>query len=208
MAGAAVDDWLPAVSDMRSQAERLNRLLNNLLLLARLDIGTETESEPIFVMPTLNRVVEEHQRRFSSRQINVTNNSRRFNVDGVQTRIPAFGQETYVEQVIANLLNNAEKYSSTSEPIDVEVLSGRKWRLVRVMDRGIGLKMEDIPHIFDPFYRSDEARKRADGLGIGLAVCKRLVEVQGGRIWARPRAGGGSEFGFALKLALGEETTI
>jgi len=69
-----------------------------------------------------------------------------------------------------------------------------------VLDRGIGLPPGEVD-IFAPFYRAEEARTRAAGVGIGLSVCRRLAEVLGGRMWAVAREGGGSEFGFSLPLA-------
>ena len=70
-----------------------------------------------------------------------------------------------------------------------------------MLDRGIGLDGTDMEQLFTAFYRSESARSHSAGLGIGLAACKRVVESLGGRVWAAPREGGGSEFGFALPLA-------
>ncbi|HLQ48668.1 MAG TPA: ATP-binding protein, partial [Candidatus Dormibacteraeota bacterium] len=72
---------------------------------------------------------------------------------------------------------------------------------VIVLDRGIGLGDTDPERLFVAFFRTDEAKRYTSGIGVGLAVCRRMLEVQGGRIWARPRDGGGAEFGFALPLA-------
>ena len=72
---------------------------------------------------------------------------------------------------------------------------------VAVLDRGIGLDGVASERIFEPFYRSEGARIAANGLGIGLALCQRVVTALGGRIWARPRDGGGAEIGFSLPVA-------
>ena len=72
--------------------------------------------------------------------------------------------------------------------------------MVLVQDRGIGFGDTSPDTIFEPFYRSQEARVAASGLGIGLALCQRIVDALGGRIWANPRDGGGAEIGFALPV--------
>ena len=70
-----------------------------------------------------------------------------------------------------------------------------------VLDRGIGLDEQAGANLFEPFYRGERARSTAGGVGIGLAVCRRIVHLLGGRIWARARDEGGAEFGFALPIA-------
>ena len=70
-----------------------------------------------------------------------------------------------------------------------------------VLDRGIGI-MADMERLFTPFFRSSRARGMASGTGVGLAVCRRVIEAQGGTIWAKQREGGGSEFGFHLQAAI------
>jgi signal transduction histidine kinase len=78
--------------------------------------------------------------------------------------------------------------------------------VVRVLDRGAGIDDTEIEAIFTPFYRSARTADVAEGIGIGLSVCKRLVEAMGGVIWAISRDGGGTEFGFSLPLAREEES--
>jgi two-component system sensor histidine kinase VicK len=75
---------------------------------------------------------------------------------------------------------------------------------VKVLDEGIGLADESTERLFELFYRSPGATRQASGAGIGLFVCRQLIESMGGRIWARRREGRGSEFGFALPVL--EET--
>ena len=84
----------------------------------------------------------------------------------------------------------------------VEVSSDDQEACVAVLDRGIGIGDADPDQLFTAFYRTEAAKMRTAGLGIGLAVCQRIVDSLGGRIWARPREGGGTEAGFALPLAV------
>ncbi len=81
----------------------------------------------------------------------------------------------------------------------------RRAGITHVLDRGIGIADDDAGSVFTPFYRTDEARLKASGMGVGLAVCKRIVEAQGGRVWAGPRDGGGADVGFALPLSSDRE---
>ena len=89
---------------------------------------------------------------------------------------------------------------SVETPITVEVRRDEHEVTVIVADRGPGIPEDQVEHLFEPFCRAPGANRRAAGLGIGLAVCKRLVEAQGGEIWARNRPDGGAEFGFSLPI--------
>jgi signal transduction histidine kinase len=112
---------------------------------------------------------------------------------------PVMGDETGIRQVTHNLISNALKYSPRGSTVEVQVQTGKDDDvIVRVLDRGPGLSGTDAAHVFEPFYRGSETAETASGVGIGLFVCQRLVEAMGGRIWTRPRDGGGSEFGFSL----------
>jgi two-component system sensor histidine kinase KdpD len=114
---------------------------------------------------------------------------------------PVIGDETSIRQVTHNLISNALKYSPAGAPIEVHVETTDADEVaVRVLDRGPGLSASESTQVFEAFYRGRATESAAPGLGIGLFVCQRLVEVMGGRIWTKPREGGGSEFGFALDV--------
>jgi signal transduction histidine kinase len=115
-------------------------------------------------------------------------------------RRPVLFRSGYLELVIDNLLANAEKYSPSDAPITVQLQRTDEEVRVRILDLGAGIDPSDVDRLFEPFFRSQATSQRASGMGIGLAVCKRIIESQGGRVWARPRADAGSEFGFCVPV--------
>ena len=140
----------------------------------------------------VERIVARHRRQGGARVYDI--------VSAGDPR-PIEFSDAALEQVIENLMSNAEKYSPPDEPIVIEIERQSGEVRVRVLDRGPGISAQDAERLFEPFYRSIATNGRAQGIGIGLAVCKRLIDAHGGAIWAHPRAGGGAEFGFALPIA-------
>jgi PAS domain S-box-containing protein len=173
-----------ALDDIQQDAVRLHQIIENLLILARLERGREIEMEPLLLPRVIDKVVADHRARFPRREIVV---------DAQADMTPVTGAEVYLEQVLRNLLSNAEKYSPPHMPMEVRAWCEARACVLEVRDRGIGIPPEERAHIFDTFWRS-EATSHVAGVGIGLAVCKRLVEVQGGEIAYIPRDGGGSVF--------------
>ena len=108
------------------------------------------------------------------------------------------GEEIYVGQVIQNLLSNAAKYSPAGTTIRLTASSEDGGVTIRVLDEGSGIADGSANQLFDLFYRDPSASRQAAGAGIGLFVCRQLVEGLGGRIWARRRPTVGAEFGFWL----------
>src|SRR5262249_38318718 len=106
------------------------------------------------------------------------------------------GDSIRLEQIISNLLNNASKYSDTGAQIRLRVEASEKWVTVRVQDNGVGISPEVMPHIFDLFSQADDSLARTQGgLGIGLTVVKRLVEMHGGSVEVYSQGTGlGAEF--------------
>ncbi|PPD58438.1 sensor histidine kinase [Dehalogenimonas etheniformans] len=104
-----------------------------------------------------------------------------------------------IEQVLRNLFANALHYSSSGSKVTVRLEQKDDGVLVSVIDTGIGISAEDLPHIFDRFYRVDRSRARATGgSGLGLAIVKQLVEAHGGRVRVESEPGKGSKFSFSL----------
>ena len=179
------------VSDIAEDSERLLGIIENLLLLTRLGSGTKPDVEPQVLNHVVRKAIDTFTRRHEGRRVTFLGVGRLLIVDADRTNI---------ELLIENLLSNADKYSPPTTDIDVVLQVKGREAQVLVLDRGIGLAEEDADALFAPFYRAVTAKKQANGIGVGLAVCKRVIESHGGRIWAKPRDGGGSEFGFALPI--------
>ena len=190
--------------DIEAEAERLYRLTEDLLVLTRVERGTlDIGLEPVAMPRVLERVIASEQERWPLTTIELV----------VQPGIPiALGDNTYIEQLIRNLVGNAAKYAPEGGTVQVVATStqagspGGEEIEVRVLDRGPGLAEGDAEHLFKLFYRSPLTEKKAPGAGIGLFVCNHLAQALGGRLWARNREeGGGAEFGFSLKPYVAEE---
>jgi signal transduction histidine kinase len=105
-------------------------------------------------------------------------------------------------QVLRNLIDNALKYSPDGSSIEVKVISERGNVTVSVADHGHGIPAENLPLVFERFYRVDRSRSRSTGgSGLGLAIAKQLVEAQGGNIRAESQPGAGSTFSFTLPVS-------
>ena len=106
-----------------------------------------------------------------------------------------------IRQVVDNLLDNAVKYSENGTAVVVRVRRSGGELIISVSDEGRGIPAEEIEHIFDRMYRLEERlSENPSGLGLGLSLCKAIVETHRGRIWAESKVGKGSTFHFALPL--------
>ena len=104
-----------------------------------------------------------------------------------------------LERILMNLLSNALKYSPAGSEVTIAAERSNEQVIVSIVDRGIGIAPAELPHVFERFYRTKEARK-AEGLGLGLYITKMLVEAHGGRIWVESEMGKGSAFSFILPM--------
>jgi signal transduction histidine kinase len=185
-------------ADIEAESERLYRLVEDMMVLARFE-RTKAETvadEPLLLQRILPRLIAAERVGWPGRD---------FTLDMPPDLMTVRGDQTYVDQVVRNLLGNAAKYSPADTVIEVTAEAGEDEVIVRVLDRGAGFADDEAERLFEPYYRSPKVVGVAIGAGIGLSVCRRLVETMGGRIWAKRRQGGGSEFGFALRVLHGEE---
>jgi PAS domain S-box-containing protein len=176
-----------SISMLVENADRLAAVVDNMLSLAQISHERLT-TEPVLVAASVSHAVARHQRRFPGRMIETSVEPSIMNANAAS-----------VDQVLENLLSNAEKYSPSSGLIEVEARIACDTVAISIRDEGEGLDVEEIDHYFASFFRSKRRRHdQKPGAGLGLTVCKLLIEAQGGQIWARPRPSGGSEFGFEL----------
>jgi PAS domain S-box-containing protein len=180
------------LNDVRAEAERLHRLVEDLLVLTRVERGRlEVEAEPLEPRRLLERVVAAEVPELPSIRISLD----------LEPHLPIVaGEATYVEQVLRNLLGNAAKYTRPGTRVVVSARAEMDGVAFRVTDAGPGLSADSLERIFELFYRDPERARSVAGSGIGLFVCASLVQAMGGRIWASSPAGGGSEFGFLLRV--------
>lgn len=176
------------------QVHHMARLLDDLLDVSRISRGTiELRREPVDLTAVVNRSVEAMRPVFEQEQHELT-------VSLSPTSLRVEGDATRLEQVLANLLNNAAKYTDAGGRIWVAIERQGNDAVVRVRDSGIGIAPEMLPRIFDLFVQAERRLDRSQGgVGIGLTLARKLVELHGGRIHAQSEGvGKGSEFVVSL----------
>jgi signal transduction histidine kinase len=186
------------VDDIAQEAERLHRLVENLLVLSRSERDAlDVAREPILLQHLATRVVASEQRRWPQARLLAESHG------GAP---PVLGDAALLEQVLRNLVGNAVAYAGDAGPVTVRTDAIGGWVEVRVADAGPGVDEEDRERVFEPFYRAPGAPRKGPGAGIGLYVCRQLVAAMDGQTWLRPREPRGVEFGFRLPvLAAGPE---
>jgi two-component system sensor histidine kinase MprB len=176
------------LGDLESETDELTRLINEVVEVAT-DGRQDEEPVPLDLAALAARQAEQAASR-SGR--------------AVLTRVspaPLVGREAALRRAVRNLVENALKFDTTGGPVEVWVgpsdVAGPSGAGVRVADRGPGFEAEDLPHVFDRFYRSVSARS-APGSGLGLAIVAEVVAGHGGSVVAENRPGGGAVVGFDL----------
>ena len=185
----------------RQEAERLNRLVGNLLDISRIEAGAlKLALEPCDVEEAigaaLDRLAPERDERPASM---ATVDERPVGVEMPRDLAPVPMDLALMVQALVNVLDNAVKYSPDGSQIDISVHEADELVLIQVADRGPGIPPGETDHIFERFYRV-ERPDATHGTGLGLAISKGIVEAHGGRIWAEARPGGGMIVTIGLPL--------
>lgn len=181
---------------IRTQIDNLAGLINDLFELSQLETGqVQLLLEPVNLNDLLSDVVETMQAQAGTKGVSV---------QGIFSEdLPLIkGELAKIQRVIYNLVQNAIRHTPVGGSICLATLLAPEGVQVEVVDTGEGITPEDLPHIFDQFFRGEKSRSReTGGAGLGLAIAKRIIEAHRGRIWVESQVGQGTRFSFVLPLA-------
>lgn len=182
---------------LEQQTLRLERLVQEVLNTARLEAGELIlQLEPVSVLPVVQQIIDQVQARTDNHTIRLTE----------KPGLPmVFTDRDRMSEVLANLLDNAVKYSPPGSEVTIDVRADQTELSVSVRDCGPGVPEAELERIFDKYYRVDSSDSQiAYGYGLGLYVCRLLAEAQGGRVWAENHRDHGAVFSFSLPVWQGE----
>ena len=177
-----------ALGDAIVEAERMTRLVDDLLALARVDAGMTMPEEEVSLSPVVRDVAQATRGIAGHRLVSIT-------IGSEDVRV--LGSERLLRRLLENLTDNAVKYTDARGSISISLVREGDRAILTVADDGIGMSAEELGHVFDRFWRSEESRERP-GSGLGLAIAKAVVEAHGGRIEAASEPGAGATFTIRL----------
>jgi len=182
------------LTDVNKEIDRLNGIVSDLLTLVNIDSGMKLNLEEL----DIGNLLQEQVKRLSplARENGIE-------LDGqVKESLEVNGDALKLQQVVYNIIDNAIKYTPRGGEVHCTLNRAGKKAIIRVQDTGVGIPEDDLPHIFDRFYRVDKARSReTGGTGLGLSIVKQFVLLHGGNITATSAPGKGSTFTIELPLA-------
>ena len=189
---AVQEEYLKVI---HQESLRLGRLVNELLDLARLESGRVSwDLNPIDVPELFAGVLLKLKPQLEEKNLSVEQE--------IPSGLPLLpGNEERIEQVVINLVQNAIRFSPSGGVIKLRASFSEREATISVSDQGPGIPEEDLPHIWERFYRVEKSRSRAlGGTGLGLAIVRQIVELHGGKVSVDSREGAGSTFSFTLPL--------
>jgi two-component system sensor histidine kinase KdpD len=184
------------IDDISQEAERLNKLINNLLQITQLQEGKiKLHKTPHSVDEVISKALQRIDKKIYGKPYKIQ----------LPTNLPLVSfDEVLIEQVLVNLLENAIIYTPLETGIEISASVSENDVMISVADRGAGLISTDVSKVFIEFYRGENPKEES-GAGLGLAVCQSIIKAHGGRIWAENRWNGGAIFYFVLPLHDSEE---
>jgi heavy metal sensor kinase len=188
------NDYRRSLETISQEAHRMAHIVDQLLALARAESGEEKIS---LRKVNIGKLVTD-----LSAEVEMLCRDRGLNYKlGKMENLVVKGDRSKLRQLLLNILDNAIKYTPSGGEISVSVRKEGEWAVAYVRDTGIGIPSEELPHIFERFYRVDKARSRSEGgSGLGLAIAKRIAEIHGGRIEVESQIDVGSTFRVYLPL--------
>ncbi len=201
--GAAADSEAirRAATIISDEADRMRRSVEGLLDLTRLDAGQSAlQRVPADLAAVLTSMAEKLSLRAAQKKIAL-----RVKIDPLPSMV---ADADRLAQVFANLLDNALKYTPNGGTITLTAKLDAGWAMVTVTDTGSGIPAEDLPHIFERFYRVEKSKAAGRGYGLGLAITKEIVQAHGGAISVESVSGLGTKFTVRLPLAQSDDTTV
>ena len=196
MAGGLTDAQRSFLRIIKSNADRLTALVNDILDISRIETGRmRLNIEPLALGEIISQVVISFQEQYREKGLRLA-----WEEPGELAQVR--GDEARVTQVLSNLIANAWQYTPEGGRVEVSVHPSGGFLQVDVADNGIGISAEDANRIFDRFFRADHpVVQEAEGTGLGLSIVRMFVEMLGGEIWVESELGAGSRFSFTVPLA-------
>jgi two-component system sensor histidine kinase KdpD len=182
-----------------SEVERLTRLFQNLLEMARIDAGGIT-TEPRWTHPSeiVAAARDQVEQTLHAHELDVA----------IEPDIPIRLDPRLTATALAHVLENAAQYSPPGSIVNVTARARQDELLIQVRDHGPGIAPADLPHLFERFYRGAAAKARASGTGMGLWIVRGLLAVEDGRVWAENCADGGAQFTIVVPAAVQEHVPL
>jgi len=186
------------LKDIYASGTHLLSLINDILDLSKIEAGRMELELTDFHLPTaLDNALTLVRERAGRRNIAL-----HMSIDNRLGEIQ--GDERKIRQVVLNLLSNAIKFSPEGGRIEVSAMPKDGSVEVSVSDTGVGIAPEDQERVFEEFRQVGTAEKKAEGTGLGLTLCRKFIELHGGRIWVKSQVGQGSTFTFTIPARRGE----